>query len=134
MYNTARGLGAAAKDYTDWGKFTANIGAGWTTFLAWTFWVIMFSYFVWVYFSAWHRVDQEKGGPDIRNFWDFRLNCIILTVISVIAIPVFLFVNDPVIVKGGFWLFYFLLILHFVMVVWGIIYIIMASIREGRIL
>lgn len=134
IYNIGKGLGAASKASTDWGKLNASIGAGWTTALAWIFLGIMLSYFGWVWLSAWHRVDREAGGPDIRNFWDFRLICIILTAISVIAIPVFLAVNDPVIDKGGFWFYYFLLVLHFVMVTWGIVYIIWASKRQGRFL
>ena len=134
IYNTAKGLAAAAGPMTDWGRFSAQIGVGWTTFLAWLFWLIMFSYFVWVYFSAWHRVDGEHGWPENRGFWDFRLICMILLVISAIAIPVFLGVNDPNIVKGGFWFFYLLLVLHFIMVIWGIVYMIMASIHRGRVL
>ena len=98
--------------------------------LAWLFWLVMLSHFVWVYYSKWHEVDAAEG-RDERGFFDYRLACMILLMTSFMAIFVFIGVTDATIVKDH-WLWWTMLVMHILVTAWGIAYMIWASMKQGR--
>jgi len=98
MYNTARGLIAGCNIATDWSKFMvgSDINPGLFAFMTWVFWLAILSHFVWVYWSGWGRETVASTG-----FWDYRWIAFILGCLSLLAVLLSIFVNDPAIVKDS---------------------------------
>ena len=121
LYNTARELVGGHNPYADWSRFQDTLGipdAGMIA-LTWAIWVFVFSHFVWLYFSAWHRDPPE---PETAGFWDYRWVAVVYGVLSLAAVVISLAVNDPEIVKLSF-AFIGPLLLQVASVVWCSIYI-----------
>ncbi len=97
LYNTARELGGGHNQFADWSRFQDDygIGDGWMILLTWFIWLVVFSHFIWVYFSAWHRHRGERTG-----FWDYRWVTLAFGLLSLCAVLASIFVSDPEIVKG----------------------------------
>lgn len=125
-YATIKGLGAGSSANSDWGKFTDDIGAAGSTVLAWLFWALMLSHFVWVQFSVWHDHDAPT-----RRFWDYFVVSVVLMATSILAIIVFAAVSDPTIDKSH-GSFIAVLTLHIALVVWGVVYLALAGTRDAR--
>jgi hypothetical protein len=98
-YNTIRGLVAGCNIAADWSKFMvwSDINPGLFALMTWIFWLVMLSHFVWVYWSGWGRETVPSTG-----FWDYRWIAFVLGILSLIAVLLSIFVNDPSIDKSSF--------------------------------
>ncbi len=72
------------------------INPGLFAFMTWVFWLAILSHFVWVYWSGWGRETVASTG-----FWDYRWIAFILGCLSLLAVLLSIFVNDPAIVKDS---------------------------------
>jgi hypothetical protein len=97
LYNTARELVGGHNPFADWSRFQdrSSIPDGWMLALTWLVWLVVGSYFYWVYVSAWQR-----HRPAATGFWDYRWVASAFGLLSLTAVVVSIAVNDPAIVKS----------------------------------
>ncbi len=98
LYASARNLFGGCNESADWSKFMleADIGTGWFAFMTAIFWLLIFSHFLWVYWSRW-------GRDAVTNtcFWDYRWIAFLLGCLSFLAILLSLVISDNNIDKGS---------------------------------
>jgi hypothetical protein len=122
LYNTARELVGGHNPLPDWSRFQDAFGipeAGMIA-LTWLIWLTVWSHLVWVYLSAWHRVNVR---PPTAGFWDYRGIAILYGALSLVAVVVSLAVSDPGIVKAHVAFLGPLLLLQVPSVVWHTVYV-----------
>lgn len=95
LYNTVKGLWGGSGPFSDWGKFQAEIGDAGIITLSWLIWLLVFSHFLWVYFSVWHDHVLPEAG-----FWDFRWIALSFALASLSGLLFAAIVEDPSIDKG----------------------------------
>jgi hypothetical protein len=81
----------------DWSKFMlqSDISLGLFAVMTWIFWLAILSHLVWVNWSRWGRESVDGSG-----FWDYRWIAFLLGVLSLLAVLLSIFVNDPEIIKN----------------------------------
>ena len=98
MFNTARGLIGACVATMDWSRFMlqSDISTGPFAVMTWAFWLAILSHLVWVNWSRWGREPVDGS-----SFWDYRWIAFLLGVLSLLAVLLSIFVNDPEIIKNS---------------------------------
>lgn len=119
MAATGKGLFGASAPKADWGKFATEEGAGVALVLAWLIYLTVASQLLWIRYSRWHR-----NRPPGKSFWDYRVEAIILAVISLFAFYESFAVDDTSIVRNG--RFYFFAVGQLVFVLGYVGYLIVA--------
>jgi hypothetical protein len=98
MYNTVRGLVGGCNPATDWSKFLlqSELSPAVFALLTWVFWLAILSHFGWVYRSKWAQEPPADAG-----FWNYRWLAFIFGCLSLAAVLLSIFVNDPEIDKSS---------------------------------
>jgi hypothetical protein len=100
LFNTGLILFGTCKPTQDWAKvmIRGDHSFGWFRLLTLLLWLIIFSHFVWVWFSKW-ATEPLPG----RGFWGYRWVAFVLGICSTISLIFYMLVRDDSIGYGSFW-------------------------------